>query len=148
MNITRRKLIGAGIVITAAGLVGWRFKKSTVEDAVTTIIKGRLHYLKLDETGVRILARELAERNAISRGKLRATSAMGSFYMPLSHATEGTFIGKALLHGEERVTTLYLLSSDFFWTGADVSKVVHYTRYYDPTVACGNPFARLSTSTS
>ncbi len=148
MNITRRKLIGAGIVIATAGFVGLRYKQGTVEDAVATIIKGRLNYLKLDESGVKTFAHELAVRNAISPGKLRATSAMGSLYMPLSHGTEGTFIGKALLHGEERVTTLYLLSSDFFWNGADVSKVVHYTRYYDPTIACGNPFARLSTSTS
>jgi len=147
MNITRRKLIGAGIIVAAAGFAGWRFKRSTVEEAVIIIIKGRLDYLKLEETGIRTFARELAERNAINPGKLRATSALGSLYMSLSRSTTHTFLGKALLHGEERVTTLYLLSSDFFRNGADVSKVVNYVRYYDPTFACGNPFARLSTST-
>jgi len=147
MNITRRKLIGASIILAAIGVAGWRFKKGTVEDAVETIIKGRLNYLQHDDAGVNAFARELARRNLIKPTKLRATSALGVLYMSLSRATQHTFMGKSLLHGEERITTLYLLSSDFFRNGADVSKVVNYVRYYDPTVACGNPFARLSMST-
>jgi len=146
MKITRRKLIGAGIILAAAGFAGWRFKKGTVEDAVAIIIKGRFNYLKLDDEGVAMFSRELAQRNAINPGKLRATSALGALYMSLSRATTHSFIGKALLHGEERITTLYLLSSDFFRNGADISKPVRFVHYYDPTLACGNPFARLSTS--
>lgn len=141
-SLTRRSLFVSGFVIAAAGLTGWRFKHSTVADAVMTIIRGRLNYLKLDDSGVAAFAHELAQRNAISSGKLRATSALGSLYMPLSHATSNNALGRALLHGEERITSLYLLSSDFFKNGADESRLVHYVSYYEPTLACGNPFAR------
>jgi hypothetical protein len=54
------------------------------------------------------------------------------------------FIDTAIRHGEERVTTLFLLSSDFFVNGADISRPVSYVGYYDPARACGNPFARLN----
>jgi len=38
----------------------------------------------------------------------------------------------------------FLLSSDFFQSGADESSTVHYVAFYDPYVtACRNPLARL-----
>jgi hypothetical protein len=45
-------------------------------------------------------------------------------------------------HGEERIVTKYLLSSDFFSSGADESKTVHYVRLFDALRGCCNPFAR------
>jgi len=38
--------------------------------------------------------------------------------------------------------TQYLISSDFFKNGADKNRTVNYLGYYDPMVACNNPFAR------
>jgi hypothetical protein len=45
-------------------------------------------------------------------------------------------------HGEDRVITQYLISSDFFTNGADTTRIVHYVRYYDGQTPCSNPFAR------
>ena len=52
----------------------------------------------------------------------------------------------AIRHGEERIVTNYLLSSDFFVNGADESRTVRYLGFYDPLRACSNPFARLDTT--
>ena len=141
-KLKRRHFLLAGAA-AIGGLGAWRFHRATVQDAIVTVLHERLSYLKLDEAGVIAFAREVARRNAISPAKLRATDALGSLYSSLSNRLIDTKLGKRLfLHGEERITTLYLLSSDFFRNGSDVSKTVHYISYYDPTVACGNPFAR------
>ncbi len=46
---------------------------------------------------------------------------------------------------EEFLATDFLLSSDFFWKGADASRTVQYIALYDKMRPCGNPFARLGT---
>ncbi len=53
----------------------------------------------------------------------------------------------ALREGNERsvtfLVTLFLMSSDFFWNDADTERVVGYRSYYNPNIACSNPFAEL-----
>ena len=47
-------------------------------------------------------------------------------------------------HFEEDVVGKFLLSTDFFWRGADESREIVYVGYYDPYGRpCQNPFARL-----
>jgi len=41
------------------------------------------------------------------------------------------------------VSTQFLMSSDFFWNGADESRPVKYVAYYDVYNACTSPFARF-----
>jgi len=46
---------------------------------------------------------------------------------------------------EERIISKFLLSTDFFWNGADSSKALTYQGYHDPhDRPCVNPFANLS----
>jgi hypothetical protein len=45
---------------------------------------------------------------------------------------------------EEYVVGKFLISTDFFWRGADVTRPVRYLAFHDPYRApCVNPFARL-----
>jgi hypothetical protein len=84
----------------------------------------------------------MAAKHVISNGRLRFLDVIKPLYMHVS-MSPGSRIGNALRHGEERIVTNYLLSSDFFINGADESRVVRYLGYYDPIRACGNPFAQF-----
>jgi hypothetical protein len=140
MMTRRRLLVGTGVVI--GGYAGWRYSFSSDEEAFVTVVRRRLDYLKLDLDGVYAYARDLAARHVISNGRLRFLNVIKPLY---DHATlsPSSRFGGALRHGEERVVTNYLLSSDFLINGADESRVVRYLGYYDPLRACGNPFAQF-----
>jgi hypothetical protein len=131
-------LAGLGGVV---GILGWRIIHATQEDAVITILHKRLDYLKLDDAGVRQFARDFVAKTAISGGKLRLIAAFSPLYRRLVLSPDN-FLSHATRFGEERVVTRYLLSSDFFTTGADETRTVHYVDFFDPMRACGNPFAR------
>lgn len=127
------------------GLVTWRFIRSSDEDAIVAVLKKRLDYLILDENGLRVFARDLAAQQIISSHKLRMLDFAGPVYSQLSLAAYSSALTHAIRHGEERIVTQYLLSSDFFLAGADETRKVRYYRYYDPTRnprPCSTPFAR------
>jgi hypothetical protein len=134
----RAFLIGAAGL---AGFCGWRFFAGTEEDAIVAVIHKRLDYLQLDEPGVRKYARDLAAIRLISPNRLRFLNVAGPLYSHL-HWERENFLTSAIKHGEERIVSNYLLSSDFFRNGSDTSRLVHYIEYYDPLRACSNPFAR------
>jgi hypothetical protein len=142
----RRYFIAAGLA-AVAGTLAVRFKLSTAETAIAKVVRKRLGYLDLDDAGVRQFARDLASRHSISGGRLKAMDIAGPLYtgFGFSHSNR---IENAVRHGEERITSLYLMSSDFFVNGFDESRTVQYLSYYDPLVACNNPFARPPESTS
>jgi hypothetical protein len=137
------------LITGAAGVlavVGGRLIASSDESAIVKVIYKRLDYLKLDGPGVRQFATELAALGksslySISSTRLRLIDAAGPLYTGIA-LTAGANLADALSHGEDRVVTHYLMSSDFFRNGADVSRTVHYLGQYDPLVACNNPFAR------
>lgn len=142
MLISRRALLfgGAG----ALGLVALRLGLSTPEDAVVLVLRKRLAHLTLDDAGVRAFAADFTASGKVARSKLRLVAAMSPLYHWLP-ADENT--PNAVRHGEERVVTAYLLSSDFFTNGADETQVVGYQGLFDPwarPVACQNPFARIA----
>ncbi len=126
---------------SAAAFAGWRFVRGTDEDAIVAVVNKRLNYLKLDPADVRRFARNLAATDKISSGRLRVLTAAGPLYSDLAWPNRG-FPWNGVRHGEERVVSIFLLSSDFFLNGADVSRPVRYLGEYDPIIACRNPFAR------
>lgn len=141
MTQRRNFLIGlAGLGVLGATL-RWSGASLAPEDAVKTIIYKRLDYLTLDGAGVSQFAADYISAMNISSAKLRLIGAFAPIYRRLSSAP-GHFLYRATRYGEERVVTRYLLSSDFFASGADESRVVQYLGFYDPLRACGNPFAR------
>ena len=132
----------SGLTSLGTGTLVWRYRHFTDRAAIESIVLRRLSYLKLDPAGVRRFAAAAAATHAISDKKLRALAAAEpiatNFPLP-----KDSSLARDIAYGEERLVTNYLLSSDFFKTGADVNRLVRYVAYYDPIRACGNPFARL-----
>jgi len=135
----RTFLVSAAAVL--AGFVGWRAGAGSPQAAVIKVLQKRLPYLKLDPAGVQRFAQDLVARQAVSGLKLRLLDSVGALYTSLS-MTPGSRLDRAVRHHEDRIVTQYLISSDFFTHGADKSRTVNYFGYYDPLVACNNPFAR------
>jgi hypothetical protein len=136
----RRYFLLSGLA-GVCGLVGWRYASSSDDGAIIKVVYKKLGYLKLDDAGVRQFARDLVKVKLISSARLRIIDAAGPLYTRPALISDNK-IDNAIRHGEDRVVTQYLLSSDFFHNGADEQRTVRYIRYYDPLIACGNPFAR------
>ena len=139
----RRHFVFATLAALAGG-AAWRLTGGTDEDAIVEVVRKKLDYLSLDEAGIRAFARDLAQRHIVSSVRLKVLMAASPLYTHLT-LTGDNFLTNAIRPREERITTLYLLSSDFFVNQADQSRVVQYLGYYDPLRACANPFARLTT---
>jgi hypothetical protein len=140
--MNRRFLMTFGLGFAAVcGVTGWRFIRSNQESALINIIYKKLGYLKLDDDGVRKFAHDQSLLPTISKARLHMIDAAGPLYTHLGFAGNDRF-DIAVRHGEDRVVTQYLLSTDFFRNGADQTRVVNYLGYYNPMVACNNPFAR------
>ena len=140
MRITRRGLLFGGAAVL--GLAALRLGLSRPEDAVIAVLRKRLSYLQLDEASLGNFARDFAASGKMARGKLRLIAALAPLYQWLPSDDSSP---AAVRHGEERLVTAFLLSSDFFVTGADERRPVHYLRLFDPWSnpgACQNPFAR------
>jgi hypothetical protein len=137
----RNLLLGlAGLGVVGAAL-RWSGASLAPQDAVKTIIYKRLDYLSLDAAGVSQFAADYVSAMNISAAKLRLIGALAPIYRRLS-SEPGHLLYHATRYGEERVVTRYLLSSDFFASGADETRTVQYLGFYDPLRACGNPFRR------
>jgi hypothetical protein len=134
--VKRRSVLAVVAGLGLSGALGWRFFGGSEEDGVAVIVHKRLDYLKLDPAGVRQFSRDYAERRLISGAKLRAIAGAAAAYQRLD------FLAGIVRHGEDRIVTKYLLSSDFFRSGADESRTVHYLGFFDPLRSCGNPWAR------
>jgi hypothetical protein len=141
----RGVLLGLATLGSLAGIVGWRFSRVTPEQAIAMVIRKRLAYLRLDAAGVLRFARDVAAKNDIANYKLRALAAAGRLYSDVSYPGHNA-ISDAIRAGEDRIVTVYLLSSDFFVMGADEGRAVHYLDLYDAMRACSNPFARSITA--
>jgi hypothetical protein len=138
----KRRIFFAGAAAGVAALAGFRVWRSSDYEAIVEIIEKRLAYLNKDPEGVRAFARDLSNLHQISSAKMRIVSVLGPVYSSLPLDAENR-LTNGIHHGEERVTSSYLLSSDFFLNGADETRLVRYLGMYDPLRACGNPFARL-----
>jgi hypothetical protein len=141
---TRRQFMVAAIA-GVTGLAAWRLARSSQEGAIVAVLRKRLHYLRLEEAGLQAYARDLVARQLISRSSLHWLDFAGPLYTYLPAPYYRNVLTQKLQHGEERVISLYLLSSDFFQNGADEGQVVRYREFYDPLQqlqACSTPFAR------
>jgi hypothetical protein len=140
----RRMFLGLGASLIA-GVLGWRLLRSSDEDAILAILEKRLGYLDKEPQGLRAFARDLADQHSIASRRLRTISMAAPLYRHLALNGNGA-LDRSIRHGEERVVSSYLLSSDFFLHGADEKRPVHYLGLYDPLRACANPFARIGDS--
>ncbi|MDE2252092.1 MAG: hypothetical protein KGL25_11895 [Gammaproteobacteria bacterium] len=140
--LTRRQFIDAmlgGLVVVS----GWRYWHSNQEEAVVMVLRKRLAYLKLDPQGMRAFAADLVAQHLLSPMRLKLIGAVAPLYRRISLDGHDA-LQELIRHGEERVVSNYLLSSDFFVNGADIGRTVHYLGFYDPLKGCSSPFARFA----
>jgi len=138
---SRRQFIDAmlGGLVVVSGLRYWR---SNQEEAVLLVLHKRLDYLQLDPQGARAFAADLVSRRLLSPVRLKLIGAVAPLYMRMG-LNGHDVLQETIRHGEERVVSSFLLSSDFFVNGADTTRIVRYLGFYDPLKACSNPFARF-----
>jgi hypothetical protein len=137
----RRRTFLLSTSAAICGAIGWDFASSTDESAIVKVLHKKLYYLKLDDTGVRRYAADIARLGIVSSLRLHVIDAADGLYTRHTLSPDSG-LGRALRHGEDRVVTQYLISSDFFINGADRNRPVNYLGYYDPMKPCNNPFAR------
>jgi len=138
---SRRQLI-AGVLGSLAAASGWRYWRSNEAEAILLVLHKRLDYLRLDPAGTRAFAADLVSRNLVSPKRLKLIGAFAPLYMRVGLNGHDA-LQATIRHGEERVVSSFLLSSDFFVKGADTTRTVRYLGLYDPLKACSNPFARF-----
>jgi hypothetical protein len=137
----RRRTFLLSTAVVLGGAVAWRYAAGRDQSAIAKVLYKKLPYLRLDEDGVSRFAGDIASKGIVSSFRLHVIDAADGLYThhPLSPDSR---LGRLIRHGEDRVVTQYLMSSDFFINGADKNRTVRYLGYYDPLVACNNPFAR------
>ena len=122
----RRTFLGAVAALSLGiGLGRWLYRPHRPDDPWTeqtaATVRRLLPYLRIDEDGLARFAQDLLTRD--QHALLRRASA--------GDARAETWLGQQ-----------FLLSSDFFWHGADEARTVDYRTYYDPyELPCANPFA-------
>lgn len=155
--IKRRQILLGSLGAAALLVVGVWGGAVAAESAIAAAVRRRLSFLSLDEQGLRSFARDYIHfeqtywRSLLSKHsgwygqsswygwKFRIYSLFHRPVDPLKASHDKRSRRERL---EEYLATLFLLSSDFFVTGADESRIVRYRSLYDPMRACGNPFAR------
>ena len=133
-RISRRRLIGAGIALTAAGAGAWRVLGDDVSPSPST--SGEPQESASEEAG-RLFGEDYEAIRALILGALP--------YLILPRETLDDFLSalksaKRRPRRAEQVTELFLLSTDFFAQGADESRPLRFQTLYDPYInPCYNP---------
>jgi hypothetical protein len=151
--IKRRRILlgGLGVALAAVGLWGAGIAG---ESEIASAVRRRLGFLRLDEGGLHAFAKDYVHSVTSHASSLLAQrSSWLQWKFRIQTIVRGRSNSLGLTHDsrtrhermEESWATLFLLSSNFFTTGADESRVVRYVALYDPMRACGNPFARPCT---
>lgn len=140
-------MILGGIGVIAVMGIGAGVGDYLTEAQMAAAVRRLLPMLKLDEAGLRAFARDkiaeqLAKRPSWKRVRTRLETAFAK--APVVNFGVSHDRRTRRERFEEYLATIFLLSSDFFWNGADASRTVQYRALYDPMRACGNPFARLA----
>ena len=127
------KIAGFGTAALALPVLG--AYSVSVEEALAGIIHQEFHFLKLDPRGVRQFVADY----------FRLTAANKQSYMNLKTKAYYLFkIDSARSQLVRTLTTLYLLSTDFFQNRMDERREVKYLGWYNPyKTPCANPFSSI-----
>lgn len=142
--IKRRRFLFGALGLAAVGALGVWGAAFATESEIVSGVRRRLSFLQFDEAGLHAFAKDylqslLAKRPSWYRWKFHFHML---FYKPAARWGISVDRRSRRERLEDNFATLYLLSSDFFITGADESRAIRYVNLYDPIRACGNPFAR------
>ncbi len=122
-----------------SSLGGWWIIKSTNNvDMIVGLVRKKLNYLQIDEAGLNAFAKDFVREGYRASMKLTIISHFFIHTNLLDSMSRMNDLG-------DRIAKRFLLSSDFFWFGSDVTRVVKYLGFYDPYVKpCRNPFAKFN----
>jgi hypothetical protein len=137
----RRTFLVAGAA-TVSTLAAWEFFGADTAHVIRMMVVKRLDYLTLDPDGVQRFAQDMATLHVISTPRIQTLSLIKPAYSQFALSSGHSRFAYILRHGEDRIVSTYLISSDFFINAADESRVVKYLGMPSPLRACGNPFAR------
>jgi hypothetical protein len=138
----KRRTFVLAAVGTLSGLA-WLSYGMTPEEAIVMVIRKRLNYLKLESEGLKKFAQDTIAKHALSSGRIHLLAAIRPVYERTELSSGTNYLAYLLRHGEDRIVSSYLISTDFFVNGADDTRTVQYLGLIDSRRACGNPFARL-----
>jgi hypothetical protein len=139
-KISRRTFI---LSVLASGLLSslggwWILKPTSNVDMIVGLVRKKLNYLQIDEAGLNAFAKDFAKEGSRASKKLTIISHLYIHTNLLDSMSRMNDLG-------DRFAKNFLLSSDFFWNGSDVTRVVKYLGFYDPYVSpCRNPFAKFN----
>ena len=111
---------------------------------VAAMLKRKLHYLELDEQGVKRFVRDMLPHISPYIRRNLAWLQLGlPVYAGLDYTSRWAST-KWYRETEQKIVTQFLMSSDFFQNNADETRTIHYLGFYDPyTRPCANPFPRF-----
>lgn len=147
----RRLLLGGLAFVAVVGIGTWGFGRMGAQAEIVAVLRRRLAFLNLDQDGLRHFAKDqvaaLLNKRMPTWNRLRYhfLSAVAPSFKRYYRSTDTR---SRIARAEDSLVSTYLLSSDFFWNGADESRIIQYVAYYDPMRACGNPFARPAVNNS
>jgi hypothetical protein len=143
MNPSRRKFLAwslAAGIAPAYALYAWRWGDPAA--IIVAILKRRVGYLRVEHGSFYEFARTYVSSRREYERQLATLSAV-SLPMQLISPYRWLRQGHALRRLEDSVVSDYLLSTDFFFHGADEQRAVTYVAFYDPYARpCSNPFNR------
>jgi hypothetical protein len=149
--IKRRGFLLGGLGLAALAAVSVWGAGVAFESEIASAIRRRLASLRIDEAGLHSFAKDYLQfAQGYVRSKLAQHRSWYGWKFHLYAMFRGQVDRLGLSHDtrsrrqrlEEYWATLFLLSSDFFVTGANESRVVRYVALYDPMRTCGSPFSR------
>jgi hypothetical protein len=144
--IKRRTFLLGGLgVIVVAGLGVIGIGPVAARSHVASVVRKRLDFLKLDDAGLHEFAKDqvatlLAKRPTWNRWKYHFLVIFTKQFSQYGGYSNDNRTRTQRLADD--LSTLYLLSSDFFVNGADESRTIQYTGLYDSLIPCSSPFAR------
>ena len=117
-------------------------RKGDAADIIISIIRKKLNYMRIDKSELKEFADDF--QNTLS-AKQRMIGGWAGMLRPLYSIVDiykVTPYSDKFKGFEEYAITTFLLSSDFFKNGADLSRKVKYIALYNPyEMGCENPFA-------
>src|SRR5215467_4164888 len=121
MNTRRRFLLGGLTIVAVAGIGVIGFGRMGAESHIVSVVRRRLSFLKLDETGLRAFAKDqvsalLAKRPTWNRLKYHYLALFSKQFTRYNRSSDTR---SSRQRTEDNFASTYLLSSDFFVNGAD-----------------------------
>lgn len=144
-KLTRRAFLITGLAALGGAGAWWAARglgqPGYVDDLIVRILRRNLSYLTLADADLRAFAADVtADQSVLQTRDTRLAALAYPLYPNLPDALMDDATLKPI---EDDLVSRFLLSSDFFWNGADEATPVAYLGYYIPGRSpCFNPLLR------